>query len=67
MNVMEGGLDDCMYHRSCAQGAGTPRYAVNGGLYLQVVLVARTRQGSRSILLTSNEKPVGLLHSLPIP
>jgi len=47
---MEGGLNDRMYHRSCAQGAGTLRCAVNGGLYPQVVLVARTRQGSRSIL-----------------
>jgi len=47
---MEGGLDDHMYHQSRAQGAGTLRCAVNSGLYLQVVLVARTRQGSRSIL-----------------
>jgi len=47
---MEGGLDDCMYHQSHTQGTGTPRCAVDGGLYPQVVLVARTQQGSRSIL-----------------
>jgi len=51
MNVMEGGLDDHMYHQSHAQGAGTPRCAVNSRLYPQVVLVARAQQGSRSILL----------------
>jgi len=50
MNAMEGGLDDRMYHRSRAQGAGTLRRATNSGLYPQVVLVARTQQGSRSIL-----------------
>jgi len=49
--MMEGGLNDSMYHQSCTQGAGTPRCAANGGLYPQVVLVARTQQGSRSILL----------------